>query len=190
MMMFVYVHCCMLLLWSFYPVCYSYIDDDTIERAMEGEWVALQGSDDEALIKVAELKDAGSSFDAAESFCREHESHLTSVLSENELNFIGELVLRLDLRKGGSGGPKDSKYVNALTGLRGEAIFKWIDGSPTDFASSTVKMERTCFDVSYFLFDAYLVRWCCSNGSVRFTKGSSNDPQLLAAVSHRLLLHL
>ncbi|KAK6008932.1 lectin C-type domain protein [Ostertagia ostertagi] len=153
-MMVFYVHCCVLLLWSFYPVCYSYIDDDTIERAMEGEWVALQGSDDEALIKVAELKDAGSSFDAAESFCREHESHLTSVLSENELNFIGELVHRGHQRQGG----REEDNVYAVTGLRVQAL-EWIDGSPNGFASSAItEKHETCYGIhargvepSYFL---------------------------------------
>ncbi|KAK6030784.1 hypothetical protein OSTOST_03072 [Ostertagia ostertagi] len=95
MMVLFYVRCFVLLLWSLYPVCQSTIDDDTVSRASLGAWVTLRDGVDEAVIKVAKMNDVGvdeHTFDRAEAFCKQDDSHLTSVLSENEMKFIGEGV--------------------------------------------------------------------------------------------------
>ncbi|KAK6030453.1 hypothetical protein OSTOST_03409 [Ostertagia ostertagi] len=79
---------CVLLLWNLYPVCYSAIDNETVARAKAGEWVGLPGSKDETLFKVAKQSDGGDSFNKAEEFCKKHDSHLTSILSDEEEKFI------------------------------------------------------------------------------------------------------
>ncbi|KAK6030475.1 lectin C-type domain protein [Ostertagia ostertagi] len=135
-MVLAYVHCYVLLLWTLYPVCHSAIDYDTVKRAKNGAWVALRDGVDEAVIKVAKMSDVGDSFDKAEAFCKQDDSHLTSVHSENEMEFIGELVMRVMKMRSGT----DAADVRVLTGLRREeGALKWTDGSPTDFVRESYK---------------------------------------------------
>ncbi|KAK6030228.1 hypothetical protein OSTOST_03644 [Ostertagia ostertagi] len=162
MMMLFYARYCVLLLWSLYTICHSAIDDDTVARAKKGAWVALRDSDDEAIIKVAKMSEFGRTVDAAEDFCKQDDSHLTSVLSENEMKFIGDLVVAI-YRSGGG----NYEYVHALTGLRRGVI--WSDGSATDFVVEAHKDPKAVFEGTIlddkknyctyvsFLFDDYLI---------------------------------
>ncbi|KAK6032727.1 lectin C-type domain protein [Ostertagia ostertagi] len=134
MMVLFYVHCFVLLLWSLYPACQTAVDDDTVARAKEGAWVTLRDGVNEAPIKVAKMSEVGDPFDRdifdrAEEFCKQDDSHLTSVLSENEMKFIGELVIRI----------YGAFFVDVLTGLRMKAPVTWSDGSPTDFVRNFQK---------------------------------------------------
>ncbi|KAK6038935.1 lectin C-type domain protein, partial [Cooperia oncophora] len=117
----------------------AYIDKSLIDKAALEEWIDLE-DEDQSTLKVVRADQVTSksklSYKEAEEYCEQDSAHLTSVRSQDEENFISELVLDLHRRDGGA---SDSS-VMIPTGYSGE----WSDRSSSDYMLTKKGLTKKC----------------------------------------------
>ncbi|KAK6047008.1 hypothetical protein COOONC_15487 [Cooperia oncophora] len=88
-----------LVLSTIAAAVHGHILSTTLAKAKAGEWVGLEGSKDESMIKVikASKVTGGENLDfkTADDYCRREGAHLVSVRNKDEEEFIAGLVVSL-----------------------------------------------------------------------------------------------
>ncbi|KAK6034940.1 hypothetical protein COOONC_27552 [Cooperia oncophora] len=76
-------------------VVHGHVLSATLNKALAGEWVALEGAKNESMVKVIRVRDIIPpeadhfiTFEMAEQYCKNQSSHLVSIHNKDEENFI------------------------------------------------------------------------------------------------------
>ncbi|KAK6039304.1 hypothetical protein COOONC_23191 [Cooperia oncophora] len=86
-----------LILSTLAAAVHGHILSTTLAKAKAGEWVGLEGSKDESMIKVIKsskvTRGDGFTIDNAEDYCRKENAHLVTIRNKDEQEFVAGLVI-------------------------------------------------------------------------------------------------
>ncbi|KAK6041209.1 hypothetical protein COOONC_21286, partial [Cooperia oncophora] len=88
---FRHILCVAFVFSCFYSTTCTYVTSKAIGLAKRGEWVSLEGSEDDARIKLVEavrISRHTFTFSDAENYCKEQRAHLVSLHSKDEGSYL------------------------------------------------------------------------------------------------------